>query len=176
MTVREILHFFAALKGCASGAGRRRLAASPWVGRACRQKGRGAIQRHGSESPVHRRRRRPAGVGAARRAVQRPGPGERRGVARGRAGFVRSGTTIVFSTHDMSVAERMCDFILMIHRGQKVLDGTLEEIQDAHGSDTIRVRITGDGPQRPARRPARRRFRQASRIAIGEARSTAHPG
>ena len=43
----------------------------------------------------------------------------------------------------MSVAERMCDFIFMIHRGQKVLDGTLEEIQDAHGSDTLRVRIDG---------------------------------
>jgi ABC-2 type transport system ATP-binding protein len=53
----------------------------------------------------------------------------------------RTGTTVVFSTHDMGVAERMCDFIFMIHRGRKVLDGTLEEIQDAHGSDTIRVRL-----------------------------------
>ncbi len=55
----------------------------------------------------------------------------------------RSGTTVIFSTHDMGVAERMCDFIAMIYRGRKVLDGTLEEIQDAHGSDTIRVRIDG---------------------------------
>jgi ABC-2 type transport system ATP-binding protein len=55
----------------------------------------------------------------------------------------RSGTTVVFSTHDMSVAERMCDFIFMIHRGRKVLDGTLESIQDAHGSDTVRVRLEG---------------------------------
>jgi ABC-2 type transport system ATP-binding protein len=55
----------------------------------------------------------------------------------------RTGTTVVFSTHDMGVAERMCDFIFMIHLGRKVLDGTLEAIQDAHGSDTIRVRIDG---------------------------------
>src|SRR5438105_14330735 len=55
----------------------------------------------------------------------------------------RAGTTVVFSTHDMGVAERMCDFIFMIHRGRKVLDGTLESIQDAHGSDTIRVRLDG---------------------------------
>jgi ABC-2 type transport system ATP-binding protein len=55
----------------------------------------------------------------------------------------RSGTTVIFSTHDMGVAERMCDFITMIYRGRKVLDGTLEAIQDAHGSDTIRVRIDG---------------------------------
>ncbi len=39
------------------------------------------------------------------------------------------GTTIVFSTHDMSVAERLCDRVFMIFKGKKVLDGTLEEIQ-----------------------------------------------
>ena len=55
----------------------------------------------------------------------------------------KAGTTVVFSTHDMGVAERMCDFIFMIHRGRKVLDGTLDAIQDAHGSDTIRVRLDG---------------------------------
>jgi ABC-2 type transport system ATP-binding protein len=57
----------------------------------------------------------------------------------------RAGTTVIFSTHDMGVAERMCDFIFMIDRGHKVLDGTLEAIQDAHGSDTVRVRLDGDG-------------------------------
>lgn len=51
-----------------------------------------------------------------------------------------SGTTVIFSTHDMSMAEKMCDFILMIFKGRKVLDGTLESIQDEYGSDTIRVR------------------------------------
>jgi ABC-2 type transport system ATP-binding protein len=52
----------------------------------------------------------------------------------------RAGTTVVFSTHDMSVAERLCDRILMIFRGRKVLDGTLDEIQATHGHDTIRLR------------------------------------
>ena len=55
----------------------------------------------------------------------------------------REGTTILFSTHDMSVAERMCDRIFMIFRGRKVLDGTLDEIQSAYGSDTVRVKIEG---------------------------------
>jgi len=41
------------------------------------------------------------------------------------------------------VAEKMCDFIFMIYRGQKVLDGTLEAIQDQYGSDTVRVRLEG---------------------------------
>ena len=49
------------------------------------------------------------------------------------------GSTIIFSTHDMNMAERMCDNIFMIYKGKKVLDGTLEEIQDQYGTDTIRV-------------------------------------
>jgi ABC-2 type transport system ATP-binding protein len=56
----------------------------------------------------------------------------------------KAGTTVVFSTHDMSVAERLCDRIFMIFKGRKVLDGTLEEIQSLYGYDTIRLR-TDDG-------------------------------
>jgi ABC-2 type transport system ATP-binding protein len=56
----------------------------------------------------------------------------------------RAGSTVIFSTHDMAVAEKMCDFIFMIYRGQKVLDGTLEAIQQAYGCDTARVQL--DGP------------------------------
>ncbi len=55
----------------------------------------------------------------------------------------RQGTTVVFSTHDMSAAERMCDRIFMIFKGNKVLDGTLAEIQSRYGQDTIRVRTAG---------------------------------
>ena len=50
------------------------------------------------------------------------------------------GTTVIFSTHDMSMAERMCDFIFMIFKGKKVLDGTLDSIQDQYATDTIRIR------------------------------------
>jgi ABC-2 type transport system ATP-binding protein len=56
---------------------------------------------------------------------------------------LRKESTVIFSTHDMAAAERMCDFIFMIHRGHKVLDGTLAQIQDAYGSDTLRVRLEG---------------------------------
>ena len=55
------------------------------------------------------------------------------------------GTTVIFSTHDMSTAEKMCDFIFMIFKGRKVLDGTLTEIQDRYGSDTILVRVADNG-------------------------------
>ncbi len=50
------------------------------------------------------------------------------------------GTTIIFSTHDMDIAERMCDTIFMIFRGKKVLDDKLEAIQARYGQDAIRLR------------------------------------
>ncbi len=56
----------------------------------------------------------------------------------------KQGTTVIFSTHDMSMAEKMCDFIFMIFKGKKVLDGTLSSIQDTYGHDTLRIK-TDDG-------------------------------
>jgi ABC-2 type transport system ATP-binding protein len=53
------------------------------------------------------------------------------------------GETEIFSTHDMNVAEKMCDFIFMIFKGRKVLDGTLVSIQDKYGNDTLRIRTEG---------------------------------
>lgn len=51
------------------------------------------------------------------------------------------GTTIVFSTHDMEMAEKMCDTIFMIFKGKKVLDGTLQSIQSKYVANEIRVRV-----------------------------------
>jgi ABC-2 type transport system ATP-binding protein len=58
----------------------------------------------------------------------------------------RAGTTVVFSTHDMSAAERLCDRIFMIFKGRKVLDGSLDEIQARYGQDTVRVRTAAGAP------------------------------
>ena len=55
----------------------------------------------------------------------------------------RQGTTIVFSTHDMGAAEKLCDRIFMIFKGHKVLDGSLDAIQQQYGHDTVRVRLGG---------------------------------
>lgn len=55
----------------------------------------------------------------------------------------RRGTTIVFSTHDMNAAERLCERIFMIFKGHKVLDGTLDDIQKEYAHDTARVRVSG---------------------------------
>lgn len=68
------------------------------------------------------------------------------------------GTTVIFSTHDMNVAEQMCDFIFMVFKGRKVLDGTLTDIQDQYGNDTLRVRIEG-GQSELAKLPGVERVR-----------------
>ena len=62
----------------------------------------------------------------------------------------KNGTTVIFSTHDMAVAERMCDFIFMIYKGKKVLDGTLEKIQNTYGTDVLHVRLESDNGRAPS--------------------------
>jgi ABC-2 type transport system ATP-binding protein len=64
----------------------------------------------------------------------------------------RDGATVVLSTHDMSVAERLCDAIFMIHQGRKVLDGTLAEIQRRYPVSSVRLRLA-DGAELPAALP-----------------------
>ena len=55
----------------------------------------------------------------------------------------RNGATVILSTHDMTVAETLCDHICMIFRGRKVLDGTVASIQGQYSNDTIRVAVDG---------------------------------
>ncbi len=49
----------------------------------------------------------------------------------------RAGTTIIFSTHQMEVAERICDHVCIIARGKKVLDGGLAEVKREHGGSHV---------------------------------------
>ena len=64
----------------------------------------------------------------------------------------QAGTTVIFSTHDMDMAERMCDRVFMIYRGKKVLDGTLDAIKANYGGDAIRVRMA-NGTELPSALP-----------------------
>jgi ABC-2 type transport system ATP-binding protein len=58
----------------------------------------------------------------------------------------RAGKTIIFSTHQMEVAEKICDDICLINRSQKVLDGSLREIKSSFGRNAVALRtIGGDG-------------------------------
>ncbi len=47
------------------------------------------------------------------------------------------GVTILLSTHQMDEVEKMCDRILMIHRGQKMLYGDLSQIKSEYGLSIV---------------------------------------
>ncbi len=49
------------------------------------------------------------------------------------------GATIVFSTHVMAHAEELCDHIVMIHHGRKVLDDPIAEIRNRYDPRTIHL-------------------------------------
>ncbi|WP_299819371.1 ATP-binding cassette domain-containing protein [uncultured Pontibacter sp.] len=49
------------------------------------------------------------------------------------------GATIIFSTHRMESVEELCDYIALINRAHKVLDGPVKEIKDAYKTDTFQV-------------------------------------
>jgi ABC-2 type transport system ATP-binding protein len=50
-----------------------------------------------------------------------------------------AGTTILFSTHVMEQAEKLCDHLCMIDHGQEVLDGSLAHIKARFGEDVLVV-------------------------------------
>jgi len=52
------------------------------------------------------------------------------------------GTTVLFSTHDMAMAEQLCDRVCMIFQGKKVLDGSIAEIGNQHGEARLRVALS----------------------------------
>jgi ABC-2 type transport system ATP-binding protein len=45
--------------------------------------------------------------------------------------LARGGSTVIFSTHVMQHAERLCDRLLLLARGRKVFEGTQEEARGA---------------------------------------------
>jgi ABC-2 type transport system ATP-binding protein len=55
--------------------------------------------------------------------------------------LARAGTTILFSTHIMEHAEKLCDAICIIARGEKVVDGRLADIKRNHGGRHVIVAV-----------------------------------
>ncbi len=51
----------------------------------------------------------------------------------------QSGRTVIFSTHVMENAERMCDAVCIISRGEKVLDGSVSDVRSTHGARIVSV-------------------------------------
>jgi ABC-2 type transport system ATP-binding protein len=53
--------------------------------------------------------------------------------------FARQGHTVLFSTHIMEHAEQMCDHVVIISRGEKVVDGPLAEVKRRDGGQHVRL-------------------------------------
>lgn len=56
----------------------------------------------------------------------------------------REGRTVIFSTHVMEQAEKLCDRMMMIHRGQLAFEGTVAQVK-AGRDQGIRIEYDGDG-------------------------------
>src|SRR6185437_7180079 len=55
----------------------------------------------------------------------------------------KRGKTVIFSTHLMDNAERLCDSVCIIARGEKVLDGPIEEVRTEHGATHVALSLGG---------------------------------
>lgn len=58
--------------------------------------------------------------------------------------FHQKGTTILFSTHLMGQAERLCERVCLISKAEKVLDGELKELKRRERSGAVAVDFEGD--------------------------------
>ena len=54
-----------------------------------------------------------------------------------------AGKTIIFSTHLMEQAEKLCDDICLINRSRKVLSGSVREVRQGFGRNSVALRAEG---------------------------------
>lgn len=54
-----------------------------------------------------------------------------------------AGKTIIFSTHQMEVAEKICDDICLINRSREVLEGSMREVKRGFSRNAVALRLAG---------------------------------
>jgi ABC-2 type transport system ATP-binding protein len=54
-----------------------------------------------------------------------------------------AGKAIILSTHQMELAEKICDDICLINRSQKILEGSIREVKRAAGRNAVALRLDG---------------------------------
>ncbi len=55
-----------------------------------------------------------------------------------------AGKTIIFSTHQMEVAERICDDICLLNRSRKILEGSIRDVKKSFGRNAVALRMEGE--------------------------------
>lgn len=58
--------------------------------------------------------------------------------------LAKNGATIIFSTHRMEQVEEICDHIILVNKGQKILDGTVKEAKQKYKASLFRVSFDGE--------------------------------
>lgn len=53
----------------------------------------------------------------------------------------KNGTSVIFSTHRMESVEEMCDYIALIHKSNKLIEGKLSEVKKQYRSNTFQIGI-----------------------------------
>ena len=53
--------------------------------------------------------------------------------------LARNGATVIFSTHRMEQVEEICDHIVLVNKGQKILDGTVKNIKQDFKENLFRI-------------------------------------
>ena len=56
----------------------------------------------------------------------------------------RRGKTIIFSTHQLEQVEEMCEDVVIINKGQSVVQGSVRDIKRQHGRNVVRLRLDND--------------------------------
>jgi len=59
----------------------------------------------------------------------------------------RQGTTILFSTHRMEQVEEICDSIVLINKGQNILEGEVSEVKNRFKENLFSVEFKGSVPE-----------------------------
>lgn len=54
------------------------------------------------------------------------------------------GATVIFSTHNMSSVEEVCDHITLINKSHNILSGKVDDIRHSHGNNLFEVAYRGD--------------------------------
>src|ERR1700744_5121507 len=62
-------------------------------------------------------------------------------------GLARKGASIIFSTHRMEQVEEICDHIILVNKGQKILDGTVGGVKQRYKENLFSIGL--ESPDRP---------------------------
>jgi ABC-2 type transport system ATP-binding protein len=54
-------------------------------------------------------------------------------------------TAIIFSTHQMEQAEKLCDTICLINKGRVVVEGSIADVKKRYGKNSVHLEYEGDG-------------------------------